>query len=164
MARPSCLPALAVLLSLLAGFASARIEEPRYAITGLTLVGPASIPNGEARSYTLKVSIERVTAVNRDAAAQDALTLDARLPAALVAGAAALTASEADLARLRRDGALSLTLRCVDHEVRGEAAGSGVGARAGSSGHMGLPWWDKPATVRARLGERESNALTVLCG
>ena len=65
--------------------------------------------------------------------------------------------------RLRRDGALSLTLRCVDHEVRGEVAGSGVGARAGSSRRMGLPWWDKPATVRARLGDRESSALTVLC-
>jgi hypothetical protein len=163
MARPSCLPAIAVLLSLLAGFASARIEEPRFAITALTLVGPASIPNGEARTYALKVNTERVAAGAGAAEAPEALTLDARLPAALVAGAAALTASEVDVARLRRDGALSLTLRCVDHEVRGEAAGSGVGARAGSSRRMGLPWWDKPATVRARLGGHESNALTVLC-
>lgn len=162
MARPSCLPAFAVLLSLLAGFASARIEEPRYAITGLTLVGPTSIPNGEARKYTLNVSTERVAADGEPGPA-GALTLDARLPAALVTGAVALSASEIDLARLRRDGALSLTLRCLDHEVRGDRAGSGVGARAGSSGRMGLPWWDKPATVRAQLGGRESNALTVLC-
>jgi hypothetical protein len=28
---------------------------------------------------------------------------------------------------------------------------------------MGLPWFDQPATVRARVNGLESNALTVLC-
>lgn len=164
MARPSALPAIAVLLSLLAGFASARIEEPRYAVTALTLTGPASIPNGASRSYTLKVSTERAAPGEGGPGAVDGLTLDARLPAALVGGATELTASEVDVARLRRQGTLQFVLSCVDHEVRGERTGSGLGARAGSSGRMGLPWWDKPATVRARLGDRESNVLTVLCG
>jgi hypothetical protein len=161
MSRPSCLPAAAVALSLLAGLASARIEEPRYAVTSLRLVGPASIPNGQTRPYQLLLTTERV-AGDSSAPAGQMLALNDRLEAGLHAGGARLAAGELDLERLRKTGSLELALSCSDREVRGSQAGSGAGARA-RSGRMGLPWWDQPATVRARLGDLESNALTVLC-
>ena len=163
MSRPAYLPAAAALLSLLAGFASARIEAPLYAVTGVTLSGPPSIPNGQSRHYTLQVTTERIDRAASAPARPAALTLNDRLRPALHAGAARLAATELDLARLRREPALQLTLTCRDNELRGAEGGSGLGARAGSSGAMGLPWWDKPATLRAQVDGRTSNALTVLC-
>lgn len=166
MARLTYLPAAAVILSLLAGLASARIEEPRYALTGLRLDGPATIPNGATRTYRLVLSTQPI---ERDAPAalrEAALIATDRLRPELLAGSVTLAAGEIEFERLRRTGAVELELGCREHQVRGALAdqspGSGAGARA-RSGKMGLPWFDQPATVRARVNGLESNALTVLC-
>ncbi len=166
MARLSYLPAAAVILSLLAGLASARIEEPRYALTGLRLDGPATIPNGETRTYLLVMSTQSIGREAPGALREAALTAADRVRPELMAGGVRLAAGEIDVERLRRTGVVELELSCRAHQVRGALAdrspGSGAGARA-RSGKMGLPWWDQPATVRARVNGLESNALTVLC-
>jgi hypothetical protein len=162
MSRSSILPSVAVVLSLLAGLASARIDEPRYAVTSLRLSGPASIPRGETRPYVLQLASERVEATTPAVSADVVLTLNGRLQPGLYAGGLRLAAGELDLERLRRVGSLTLELACSEREVRGSAGGSGAGARA-RSGPMGLPWWDQPATVRARLGGLESNPIAILC-
>jgi hypothetical protein len=163
MSRPSNAPAAAVILSVLAGFASARIDEPRFAVTSLTLVGPTSIPNGQSRPYTLHVTTERVERGAPVAALEAAQPLTRRVRPGLFANGIRLDSIDVELARLHRAGSLQLTLSCTDNEVRGSDSGSGAGARARSEGRLGLPWWDKPATVRARLNNLESNSLSVLC-
>jgi hypothetical protein len=166
MARLSYLPAAAVILSLLAGLASARIEEPRYALTGLRLDGPATIPNGATRTYRLVLSTQPITRETQGALREAALTATDRVRPELLAGGVRLAAGEIEVEQLRRTGAVELTLGCHEHQVRGAltvgSPGSGAGARA-RSGRMGLPWFDQPATVRARVNGLESNALTVLC-
>lgn len=164
MARLSYLPAAAVILSLLAGFASARIDEPRYALTGLRLDGPATIPNGATRTFRLVMSTQPIERDAPGVLREAALTATDRLRPELLAGSVTLAAGEIDVERLRRTGAIELELSCREHQVRGagESPGSGAGARA-RSGKMGLPWFDQPATLRARVNGLESNALTVLC-
>jgi hypothetical protein len=166
MVRLSYLPAAAVILSLLAGLASARIEEPRYALTGLRLDGPATIPNGATRTYRLVLGTQPIERTAPAALREAALTATDRLRPELLAGGVRLAAGEIDVERLLRAGVIELALSCREHQVRGalvdEAPGSGAGARA-RSGKMGLPWFDQPATVRARVNGLESNPLTVLC-
>ena len=160
MSRPPVVPAAAVVLAVLTGLASARIEEPRYVVTAVTLTGPATIPNGQSRQYTLQVATARVEPGAMIDAAQP---LTGRVRPGLFAGGTRLGSADIDLGRLRRAGSLQLSLSCEDNEVRGGEAGSGAGARARSAGRLGLPWWDKPAMVRAKVSDLESNALTILC-
>lgn len=161
MPRPSLAPALAVALALLAGVTSARLGEPRFAVTSVTLSGPATIPNGASRDYTVALTIRRVSAASPEAIG--ALSLATPVRTGLFAGDTRLTVAESDLARGGSARTLRLTLTCVDGEVRGDENGSGAGARAGSAGLLGLPWRDRPARVRARLADRASNELAILC-
>jgi len=96
-------------------------------------------------------------------ATQKSHALSGRIRPGLFAGSTRLVFADLDFARVRSAKAVQFTLSCRDNEVVGVDNGSGTGARAGSSGRLGLPWWDQPATVRARLDDLESNELSVLC-
>lgn len=162
MPRSAFVPAAAVVIALLAGFSSARFGDARFTVTSVSLAGPASIPNGESRSYAVTLTIRRAHAASRDTLVGTQSFATPVRPG-LFAGGTRLSAAESDLARTENARTLRISLRCVDGEVRGDENGSGAGARAGSAGVLGLPWWDRPARVRARLSDRESNELAILC-
>jgi hypothetical protein len=164
MPRTGCAPAVAVVIALLAGFASARLGDPHFAVTSVALAGPATIPDGQSRPYTVTLTIRRIAGSAQDTTIAGAQAPVGRIRPGLFAGDTRLTFAEIDFARIESSKTLQLSLSCSDNEVRGDQNGSGAGARAGSSGALGLPWWDRPARIRAKLDERESNELSVLCG
>ncbi len=163
LSRPTRLVGLLAGCALIMGFGgSVRLADARFAVTNVTISGPGSIRNGASATYTVTVSISR----NAGAPATLIGTQGPpppRIRPSLYSGSTQLTRTEIDFGPGVNSAAVQLSLTCSNNEVRGNLAGTGAGARAGSSGFLGWPWWDQPASIKGHLNERDSASLNVLC-
>lgn len=138
---------------------SPTLRDARYAVTSVSIAGPTRISNGGSATYTVTANI------NRDGIAQNAQIVGTqgppppRIRPAIYSGGAQLTFAEVNIPPNVNTVTVSLTLSCVNNEVRGDRAGSGHGGRG-----QFLWWsWDDPADIKGHLNEKESESLKVLC-
>jgi hypothetical protein len=151
---------LTVLAPLLMGLGSSPpLKDVRFAVTSVTLAGPATIPNGGSANYTVTATI------NRDGIAANATIVGTQGPPpprvrpSIHVGNTQLTFADVDVLPNVNTISTSLTLTCSNNEVRGDVAGSGHGG----TGQF-LWWsWDDPAEIKGHLNERESKKTRVLC-
>lgn len=127
------------------------LRDVRFAVTGVTVAGPATIPNGSSANYTVTANIQR------DGIAQNA-TID-RVRISVYSGNTQLAVLDTSIPPNANTISASMPLSCTNNEVRGGKAGSGHGGRG-----QFLWWsWDDPAEVKGHMNEKESEPIRILC-
>ena len=158
--RPIVRLAIFVLLTpLLMGMG---LADSRFYVSSVTITGPSKIRNGQSANYI-------VTAV----IARNGIALNApivgtlgppppRIRPSIYSGNRQLTFSEVTIPRNVNTITTSLTLSCVNREIRGDRAGSGHGSPSVTC----FLWWcwnDDVAQINGHLNETESVPLGVVC-
>lgn len=135
------------------------LRDGRFAVSSVTMTGPATIPNGGSANYTVTAVIVR------DNIAANAQIIGTqgppppRIRPAIYSGNTQLTFNEVNVPPNVNTITSTLTLSCRNNEVRGNVAGTGHGGRG-----QFLWWsWDDPAEIKGHLNERESSVIKVLC-
>lgn len=155
----SLISALLAALFLMGIGSTPSLRDARYAVSNVSLNGPASIPNGGSANYTV------TAAIVRDGIAANAQIVGTqgppppRIRPSLYSGGTQLTFAEVNVPPNVNTITATLTLTCTNNEVRGNNAGSGHGGRG-----QFLWWhWDDPAEIKGHLNEKESTVIRVLC-
>lgn len=148
-----------VIVFLLGLGGTTTLRDARFAVTGISLNGPATIANGGSANYTVSATI------TRDGIAAGAQIIGTqgppppRIRPSIFSGNTQLGFTEVNIPPNVNTITTTLTLSCVNNEIRGSSAGSGHGGRT-----QFLFWsWDDPAEIKAHLNERESGIFRVLC-
>ena len=151
--------ALLAVLFLMGVGGTPTLRDSRFAVTRVTMIGPGGIPNGGSANYTVTATIQR------DGVAANAQIIGTqgppppRIRPAVYSGNTQLVFSEVNIAPNVSTVTATLTLSCVNNQVRGSAGSSGHGGRS-----QFLFWsWDDPAEIKGHLNETESATLRVLC-
>ena len=151
--------ALLALLLLMGIGGTPTLRDSRFAVTRVTIIGPATIPNGGNANYTVTATIQR------DGVAANAQIIGTqgppppRIRPAVFSGNTQLVFSEVNIAPNVNTVTATLSLSCTNNEVRGSAGRRGHGGRT-----QLLFWsWDDPAEIKGHLNETESTTLRVMC-
>jgi hypothetical protein len=141
------------------------LKDARFDVNTVGVSGPTVIPSGGNATYTVSVNITRLVS-------QSETIIGTRLPPptptirpAIYSSGAQLTYQQIDFLPNENAKTVTLTLSCVNHEVRGSVAGSGHGNPKQPQ------WWclwlctaPDPAPIKGHLNEKESsNTINVLC-
>lgn len=130
---------------------SPPLRDVRFAVTGVTISGPATISNGSSANYTVTANIQR------DGIAQNAMIDRVRL--SIYSGNTQLVVFDTNIPPNTNTISANMPLSCTNNEVRGDKAGSGHGGRG-----QFLWWsWDDPAEVKGRMNEKESALIRIQC-
>lgn len=138
---------------------SPPLRDSRFAVTNVTIAGPATIANGGSANYTVTATIQRDGIGANEQIVGTQGPPPPRVRPSLYVGNTQLTRTEVNVAPNVNTITVTLALTCSNNEVRGNLAGSGHGGT-----HRFLFWsWTDPAQVKGHLNERESTPLNVLC-
>jgi len=130
---------------------SPPLRDVRFAITGVTIAGSATIPNGASANYTVTANIQR------DGIAQNVMIDRVRL--SIYSGNTQLAVFDTSIPPNTNTISANIPLSCTNNEVRGDKAGSGHGGRG-----QFLWWsWDDPAEVKGHMNEKESAPIRIQC-
>lgn len=140
------------------------LKDARFDVNTVSVTGPGTIPNGGSATYVVSASITRLVSQTETIIGTQVPPPPAIRPATYSSGTQ-LTYQQIDFLPNENAKTVSLTLSCVNHEVRGSVAGSGHGDP------NSRPWWclwlctvADPAPIKGHLNERDSsNTINVLC-
>lgn len=140
------------LVPILMGLGSSPpLRDVRFAVTSVSIAGPATITNGSSANYTVTANIQR------DGVGQNVVIDRARL--SIYSGNTQLALVDTSIPANTNTVSATIPLSCTNNEVRGAKAGSGHGGRG-----QFLFWsWDDPAEVKGHMNERESAPMRIQC-
>jgi hypothetical protein len=147
---------------MLLGVTNARLKDGRFDVSTVTVAGPATIANGGSANYTVTVNINRT-----GAGANDTITGTSgiRIRPQLTSNGTQLVFGQINFAPGQNARTVTLSLSCINNEVRGVRGGSGHGNPSTR------PFWcfwcapsPDPAPIKGTLNEKDStNTINVTC-
>lgn len=139
------------------------LQDARFDVNTVNISGGSVITNGGSANYTVSASITRHVSQSETIIGTQPPP-PPKIRPAIYSNDTQLTFQEIDFLPNENSKTVTLTLSCVNHEVRGSVAGSGHGNPKAPQ------WWclwlctaPDPAPIKGHLNERESSIINVLC-
>lgn len=115
------------------------LKDMRFDVTSVGLSGPSTISNGGSANYSVSVNIQRTGAGPNDTIIGTAPNVPPpRIRPALYSGSTQLTFQEINFEPRQNSATVTLTLSCVNNEVRGPQAAVDMGAIIRFYGGLGM--------------------------